>query len=253
MEVIQMFEKEFDNYVERGFCILRGFFNQKEVDELLEHINDYIENEAEKLSGRDINYADGEINSIHALHKGDNYFTRLAAQERILTAAKVFLNAEPELRGAELFAKPAKVGMPSPMHQDNFYWCVDGANALTMWVAMDFCNEENGGIAYYEGSHKLGIVNHVDSYAPGSSQKIQEEILMESDNKMKKVVPSVEPGDVLVHHSLTFHGSSANKSAKSRRGFTMQFKDKNAKYDKEMLTHYEDHLMRQVANREAAI
>lgn len=245
-----MFDIEKKQYDKDGFCILKKFFNQQEVEELTANINSFIENNAGKLSGRDINYVDGKISSIHALHKGDNYFTKLAAQERVLKAAEVFLGAKSELRGAELFAKPAKVGMPSPMHQDNYYWCVEGHNALTMWVALDYCNEENGGLTYYPGTQKLGLINHVDSHAPGSSQKVEEKYLSELDQGTI-VTPSVEPGDVLVHHSLTIHGSAANKSMKSRRGFTMQFKDATTGYDKKMLEHYESHLMTQVESRQS--
>jgi len=159
------------------------------------------------------------------------------------------LDAKAELRGAELFAKPAKIGLPSPMHQDNFYWCVKGNNALTMWVALDYCNKDNGGLTYYRGSQKLGLLNHVDSHAPGSSQKVEDKYLNQLGDAAA-VTPSVEPGDVLVHNSLMIHGSSANKSMKSRRGFTMQFKDANSSYDKEMEKYYESRLMEQVQTRQ---
>ena len=35
------------------------------------------------------------------------------------------------------FAKPKKVGMASPMHQDNFYWNLKDPNCFTMWIAID--------------------------------------------------------------------------------------------------------------------
>ena len=244
-----MFDIEKKHYDEDGFCVLKGFFNQQEIDTLKDNINEFIELDARKLDGRDINYVDGEINSIHSLHKGDNYFTKFAAKESVKKAAEVLLDAKAELRGAELFAKPAKIGLPSPMHQDNFYWCVKGNNALTMWVALDYCNKENGGLTYYRGSQKLGLLNHVDSHAPGSSQKVEDKYLNQLGDAAA-VTPSVEPGDVLVHNSLMIHGSSANKSMKSRRGFTMQFKDANSGYDKEMEKHYESRLIEQVQTRQ---
>ena len=37
---------------------------------------------------------------------------------------------------------------------------------------------------------------------------------------------------------------------KSRRGFTMQFKDANSGYDKEMEKHYESRLIEQVQTRQ---
>jgi ectoine hydroxylase-related dioxygenase (phytanoyl-CoA dioxygenase family) len=171
---------------------------------------------------------------------------KIAERNDILNLAEIFLDAKPELRKFELFAKPPKKGLPSPIHQDNFYWCIVGANALTLWIALDAGSAANGGLTYYSGSHKLGLVDHINSYAPGSSQKVPEDKFID----MEAVTPSVQPGDILIHHSLTFHGSDANVSDKSRRGLTMQFKDIDAAYDQKMLDHYNKNLDLQVNIRD---
>ena len=49
--------------------------------------------------------------------------------------AETFLESKSKFIQSELFAKPSKVGLASPFHQDNFYWAVKGSNALTVWVA----------------------------------------------------------------------------------------------------------------------
>ena len=61
--------------------------------------------------------------------------------------------------------------------------------------------------------------------------------------------PELEPGDVIVHHSLVVHGSSKNISNKSRRGWTIQFKDKNASYDLDHIKAYEKSLNSQIQLR----
>ncbi len=244
-----MYLNEKLDYDKDGFCVLKGFFEQSEVDELIKNIDMFILNELPALSGREVNYIDGELNSIHALHKNDNYMVKLALEKRMLDLAEKFLEAKPELRGVELFAKPAKKGLPSPMHQDNFYWCVNGANALTFWIALDASSAKNGGVAYYPGSHKLGLIEHKNSNAPGSSQKVPDEFIEKEYGSVKPVIPAIQPGDILVHHSLTFHGSGANKSDMSRRGLTMQFKDKSVSYNKEMQNHYDTNLEKQVKAR----
>ena len=45
------------------------------------------------------------------------------------------------------------------------------------------------------------------------------------------------------------HGSNANKSEKSRRGFTIQFKDKQSAYDQNLLDNYEKKLNEQMKLR----
>jgi ectoine hydroxylase-related dioxygenase (phytanoyl-CoA dioxygenase family) len=134
------------------------------------------------------------------------------------------------------------------MHQDNFYWCLDNANGLTVWIALDKCDESNGGLSYYKGSHKLGTLDHKDSFAPGSSQTIRDYDLLYKMDK-DRVLVHLEPGDCLIHHSNTIHGSAANTSERARRGVTMQFKGKHAGYDAKMKAHYEARLAEQIRMR----
>lgn len=240
-----MFEKEKLEFDQQGFCVVKAFFNKDELSIIEKNINDYIKNEAPYLKGKDINFIDGELNSLHNFTRGNNDIWKLSERNDILNLAEILLDAKPELRKLELFAKPAKKGLASPIHQDNFYWCIIGANALTFWIALDECSYINGGLTYYPGSHKLGLIDHVNSYAAGSSQKVPEDKL----SNLKAIIPEVKPGDILVHHSLTLHGSDVNNSNQSRRGLTMQFKDADAVYDEKMLDHYTSNLDMQVKAR----
>ena len=65
------------------------------------------------------------------------------------------------------------------MHRDDFYWCVVEHNALTVWIALDNVDQSNGGVIYYDASHLLGLLEHEDSFVPGSLQKVKESILKE--------------------------------------------------------------------------
>ena len=151
--------------------------------------------------------------------------------------------------GAELFAKPAKVGLKSPPHQDNFYWCLNDANGLTVWIALDKSSRHNGGVYYYSGSHKK-LLQHVNSFAPGSSQKVKN---LNSLRNFKIITPSLKPGDCLIHHSLVVHGSAVNESERSRIGLTIRYKSKKSKIDKKMKSHYEKQLVKQIDSRKNTI
>ena len=52
--------------------------------------------------------------------------------------------------------------------------------------------------------------------------------------------------ECISHHSLVVHGSSKNMSKSSRKGWTIQFKDKNATYDLEQIKKYEKSLNDQI-------
>lgn len=240
-----------DQYNKDGFVQVKSLFSKEELAEIEKQLANFCKNDAPKLKGRDINYADGQINSIHALSQNSKYFYDLMRQPKVTELVKLMLNDDVEFRHMEFFAKPAKVGMPSPMHQDNFYWCIAGGNGLTAWIALDYCDTNNGGLTYYKGTHKKGTIDHMDSFAPGSSQTIKDREMLKNMESVR-VTPVLEPGDVLFHHADLIHGSEANKSDRSRRGLTMQFKGENSIYDKTMLAHYESRLYEQIRMREAA-
>jgi ectoine hydroxylase-related dioxygenase (phytanoyl-CoA dioxygenase family) len=164
--------------------------------------------------------------------------------------ASAFIGEDSIPRACEYFAKPAKVGLPSPTHQDNAYWCVNTANALTIWIALDHASQENGAVGYYPCSHKLGLLRHKPSFAPGSSQMVADEELVER-LQSERVVPTLEPGDILVHHCLTVHDSGPNRTSQPRRGLTLQYRAKSSEYDKKMIALYEDNLAEQIRIRGA--
>lgn len=236
-------------YKDTGFCRVTSFFLQDEVKELEKEIAAFVKLNSTNLAGRDVNYSGTEVNSIHALTKDPNsYFSRLINSPRLKELAGVFLEEEAVPRAAEFFAKPPKVGLPSPWHQDNAYWCVDNANALTIWIALDACDESNGVVTYYKGTHKLGLIDHKPSHAPGSSQTVADTALLKK-LESEKAFYTLKPGDVLIHHTLVIHGSAANMSDRARRGITLQYMGKSSKIDLSMKQRYEESLASQIKSR----
>ena len=54
--------------------------------------------------------------------------------------------------GAEVFAKPAKVGMEVPP-SDNFYWNVNNSKGITVWIAL--ISVQKNGAYFITKSQKL--------------------------------------------------------------------------------------------------
>ena len=225
----------FQRFHEEGFCVLRELVDPQPLIRAIRAFH------PQGLSGREINYTGGEINSVHGLTAEP--FDQLLRSEPMMQLAATFLE-EPALpRAVELFAKPAKTGLRSPWHQDNAYWCLEPPHGLTIWIALDVCTAENGGLTYLCGTHKLGLIPHHASYAPGSSQTVMFVPTVEA------VTPSLQPGDALIHHCLTVHGSAANTSGKARRGVTLQYQGISAKVNQEKLKEYEASLEKQIRGR----
>ena len=246
-------EKLKKNYSKNGWALHKKIFTKKEVNEINSKIDRFLEKNFRKYAGKTINFANKnknsksikDINSFHQL-SDSNYIRKKSKDKKIRTITKYLLNSKEKFMASELFAKPAQKGLPSPIHQDNFYWCVKGGNALTVWIALDNVSSVNGGIQYYNESQKLGVVKHEPSFAKGSSQKVSN---LRKYTNFKRVCPRLRAGDALFHHCQIMHGSSSNNSGKRRRGLTFQFKDHYARFDIKLKKQYLSSLKKQIELR----
>src|SRR5207245_10299700 len=124
---------EFDD---AGFVVMRELFDPEPMARAL---TAFLEQKHAHLTGRAITYSEGRINSLHGIQS--EYFDRVITSEKMLTVASALLGESAVPRAVEVFAKPAHVGLSRPWHQDNAYWCLEPARGLTMWLALDHCDE----------------------------------------------------------------------------------------------------------------
>ena len=239
------------SYNDKGWVKVEKFCKVKEIKLLKKKINDFLKRNHKNYSGRDINYTGNKINwrKINSFHKLDDcgFINRFSQKKEIKNLVKKLISTKKvKLRASELFAKPKKNGLDVPVHQDNFYWCIKDSKALTMWIALEKTNSKNGSIFYYNGSQKIGLLEHKPSFKKGSSQMIK------SFKKLKKCKisqPSLNPGDCIIHHCEVVHGSNKNVSNMSRKGFTFQFVDYFSKLDLKRKRKYEKSLFKQISSR----
>ena len=241
-------------YYQKGWIVLKEYLKPSDVDNLKKKCLNYLKKNFKKYSGRHINFS-GDLSNfsdINSFHKASDIpiVKKMANNKKFNKLIQNFLNKEkPKYMDSEIFAKPALNGLPSPLHQDNYYWAIKGGNAITVWLALDDASKKNGGIFYYNQSHKLGILKHKPSYAKGSSQTIKD---LKKLKQLKKSFPNLKKGDILIHHSQVAHGSNANNSKASRTGLTFQFKTQHSKTDKVQMKLYLRELKMQVSSRPQA-
>jgi phytanoyl-CoA hydroxylase len=229
------------NFKRDGYTILRNIFNKNELNFIIKNINSSIKKQT-KLR-KDINFSKGKVNTFHALKRNKKLLE--FSKKNILPIANQLIKKKTKIKSLEFFAKPAKVGMESPPHQDNFYWCLKKPDGLNFWIAIDKANKINGGLYYYKGSHKLGLMNHKNSNIPGSSQTI---CCLPSKN-FKKIYVELNPGDIVIHNLLVVHGSHSNYSNFSRRGFVVNVISNDATINKMAKKKYLKNLNLQIKKR----
>ena len=99
---------------------------------------------------------------------------------------------------------------------------LEPCHALTMWMALDPVDEENGCVRYVRGSHLLGLRPHGRTQTLGFSQGITD--FGSAPDLDNEVSCPAKPGDLLAHHALTIHRADSNKSpTRSRRALGFIF------------------------------
>ena len=236
-------EKIKKKYFKDGYVKLKNLFDKKEIREILSELT-IVKLKVKKTNNHLFFHEtkDGKINTIHNIQKfyKKGKLIDIANKGAIKKILSYLLSDKVKIRNLEFFLKPKKTGMPSPFHQDNFYWNIRKASGANVWIACSKSSKKNGGLCYLEKSQKLGTVNHTISYMKGSSQKIPDDIIKAL--KFKRIFPKLLPGDCLIHHPEIIHGSYYNKSNYDRIGLVVSFSGVRSKLDKYRFFEYKKNL-----------
>lgn len=233
---------EFDN---QGFLVLSDFFDDREMDELKERVNDFIRNIVPGLPSDKVFYEDPEdptsIKQLFHLSDFDPYFEGLLRGSKIEELAKVLLGENTGQGFVEYFNKPPRIGKPTPPHQDCYYFMLTPPKAITFWIPLEDVDEENGCLRYVRGSHKRGMRPHGRTKTLGFSQGITD--FGTEEDILNEISVPAERGDVLVHDGLTIHQAGGNKSStRSRSVLGIVYFAASAREDLEVKKAYQEKL-----------
>lgn len=164
-----------EQYQNDGFIILRNVLDADLIEECRRHI-EYLQVKYPSIPGEHLH---------HPIMRNDPFWVRLLSDPRLLDLAAVFGTPfiEPDggiaLFSSHYFCKPPKKGMAVLWHQDGTiyitfssrdsiaqvllylgsYWPLKPMNVLTMWVAIDDSDRENGCLRVVRGSHRQELAN----------------------------------------------------------------------------------------------
>ncbi|KAG7200119.1 hypothetical protein KM043_000561 [Ampulex compressa] len=220
-------------WCDNGYIKLSGIFSEKEMNEISDAYNELFERKArENLNGLEsawagedmkkaAGYIDYTVKSIHNLQMHSAVFTRVITNPKLLDALEDVMDTKDILlHHTKAHIKPPEKGAPYLMHQDYHYFPFKKHTMLAVFLHLDDTTPENGGLAIYPGSHKLGpLEDH------GLSDEKGEQYHYVDPKKfpISGATPvSAKRGEVIIFSYLLLHGSYLNLSSKCRRMFLMQ-------------------------------
>ena len=229
-----------------GYRVVRGLLSPEEVEALNDYLDRYIAEDLPRLPSDAAFYeVKGQpetLMRLQKLHEYDGPCKELLVSERFVRLAEELLGDGAVPVDALLFNKPARVGKLTPPHQDGFYFMLEPNEALTLWLALDPVDEVNGCLRYVRGSHRRGMRPHQRSNVLGFSQGITD---FGGADHGAEVAICAEPGDAVVHHSMTIHRADPNPSERTRRALGFVYYARRARQDVERLKAYQKNLMEQ--------
>jgi ectoine hydroxylase-related dioxygenase (phytanoyl-CoA dioxygenase family) len=213
-----------EQYMRNGAVCVRGAFSPAEVDLV--------------TAGIERNLADPSPRGIVASRDDDGgrffedfcNWSRIPEYERFIRTSPAAAIAgglmgshRVRLYHDHLLVKEAGTAQPTPWHQDQPYYNIEGRQTCSMWMPVDPVPRE-ATLEFVAGSH-LGPWLMPRSFMDDQARWFPEgslEELPEIDRATARIAGwALEPGDAVFFHMLTLH--AAGGSATRRRAFSVRF------------------------------
>jgi ectoine hydroxylase len=205
-------------YHEDGFVFLRKLFDDRETDLLRRAMEQDPAIRDHSLLRAD---QEGGATRISLWNRaGDSIYGLAARSERVVDTAEALIGEPVYHFQSKLTAKEPRVGGAWEWHQDYGYWYYNGClepKMLSIMIALDRTDAENGCLKVVRGSHKLGRLDHVQ-LTPGQNTTDPER-MPHILAKHETVDCVLEPGDAVIFHGNTLHRSDQNRSDRRRWTF----------------------------------
>ncbi|MFZ4102689.1 MAG: phytanoyl-CoA dioxygenase family protein [Sphingobacterium thalpophilum] len=234
------------NFNADGFVLISDFFSKNEIETINSNLrrvcNELLHNIPDHEVFYENNGNSSMIKQISSLEQHDFFFNNLLTSSNLIELSALLLNDTIIPKNLAYFNKPALIGKATPPHQDGYYFKIHPPLALTVWVALESSDEENGNVKYVKGSHLKGMRPHGKSETFGFSQQILD--FGTEEDISKEISLQLKPGDILVHHPLTIHRADRNFSkVRSRESLGLVYYGKSAQEDTILLNQYHEELI----------
>lgn len=152
-------------------------------------------------------------------------FERVIRESKLAAlAGELTSSSEIRLFHDHTLVKEPATASPTPWHQDQPYYCIDGRQTVSFWIPLDPVPREST-LEFVRGSHE-GTWYMPRSFVQGTAMVFDEGMLedvpdIEADRDAFDIVGwDLEPGDAVSFNMLTLHASAG--SANRRRAFSLR-------------------------------
>jgi non-heme Fe2+,alpha-ketoglutarate-dependent halogenase len=188
------------------------FYSPEEMNDIREYFDELL---AQTLaSGRD-SYS---ISSAHLKH---GRVWDILTHPKIVSCVSDLLGEDVIGWGSHFFCKMPGDGKSVDWHQDCSYWPLTPSKAITVWLAIDDADLDNGCMEVFNGSHLHGLIDFESSSE--SAGNVLDQSISNPEKYGTHSLTPLRAGQASIHSDLLVHGSSPNDSERRRCGLTLRY------------------------------
>ena len=215
---------QIEHFNQHGFISpLQGFSEeiikkqQQYFDKLLQQISDASEKGDNHFGG--VDKRDSVQYSLNCYHTKLRGIWETMYAEPLLRSVRDLLGDDVVAWATHYFCKLPGDGKAVSFHQDASYWGLTPAKTVTVWLALDDTDEDNGAMQFLPGSHKVGHIPWKES----SEESVLNQQIKDISMFDKPFSNNLKAGEYSLHSSLLVHGSPKNQSSRRRCGLTIRY------------------------------
>ncbi len=193
------------------FLYQQQVFSEEKLARLRAIFEEHLAQKGSKLS-----------DELDTPHFQDPRLLEFLLSDEALDLVEPIIGPNIALWSSHFICKDPYSGRATPWHEDSAYWEGRLSNynkIITVWLALDRSNRENGCMRVIPGSQVNGFSEYEEVDKGQNTFPTQIKAVDES----KAVYFELEPGECSLHDSRIMHGAEANTSPFRRCGYTMRY------------------------------
>ncbi|WP_079526432.1 ectoine hydroxylase [Halobacillus hunanensis] len=224
-------------YEENGFLQIENFFTEQEVSQMQKGIFELQDSSKDVTSNKVVREPQSdEIRSIFHVHQDDDYFKKVANDQRLLDIVNHLLGSDVYIHQSRINYKPGFTGKEFDWHSDFETWHVEDGmprmRAVSLSIALSDNYTFNGPLMLIPGSHNYYVSCVGETPDDNYKESLQKQKLGVPDHENLSwladhgggiSVPTGKAGSITLFESNTMHGSNGNITPYSRNNLFMVF------------------------------
>ncbi|MEF3311297.1 phytanoyl-CoA dioxygenase family protein [Paenibacillus sp. GYB004] len=199
-------------YNQNGYFLYKKpLFSEQKLNLLTNIFEEHLKLKGAKLS-----------DELDTPHFRDERLLEFLLADEVLDLVEPIIGPNIGLWSSHFISKEPVVGRATPWHEDSAYWkgrVSSFDKIVTVWLAIDRSNQENGCMRVIPGTHNNGF----SEYEKVDSSKNLFRSQIKNIDDSQAVYFELERGECSLHDSRIIHGAKANTSPYRRCGYTMRY------------------------------